>query len=539
MQVLPVPTGTLLQDRYRLVGAAGRTHFGQTYLARDQQRSNTLCILKEFLPRQRDPDFLHQRWQQFNQKAAILYRLRHPQLPSYQALIAQDNRLFWVRDYVEGKSYQVLLQECQQSGQAFSELEVLNLIAQILPVLHYLHSQGVVHRNVTPKSLIQREEDHLPILVNFGLVYELVAQLELHPVDAVVALGEWGYTPPEQLRGTPCPVSDLYALGMTAIALLAGCPLEELYNPETQTIIWEPAVHISPGLRQLLRRMVSPEVQQRPTSAMEISRWLQPLLQAAAWSGTDAPAPLPPVSPHTALSSTPRPVAPRPPRPKPVQANRSGLARSPGGDTVASLLMGAGIILLLSVIGWRVATTWRGVFPKPVQPLSLGGGSPAPTSSVQPAPNQPASQPTETPSNHLSDRIGQLGVDYTFFTQLVNEPFYEKYPQLRAQASTENAQQAQFQTEWNQIANSLIARLEQLTPATRTKLGRYRREDYAAWLRQLGETTSTSQRLDSAADARFYQLFPEMQGKRLTPNTFGQVWYAIAEEQLAQLKSSF
>jgi serine/threonine-protein kinase len=195
--------------------------------------------------------------------------------------------------------------------------------------------------------------------------------------------------------------------------------------------------------------------------------------------------------------------------------------------------MGVGIILLLSVIGWRVATTWQGIFP---QPLSLAGGSPAPTSSVQPAPNQQASPSAATKSNNLSDRMGQLGVDYTFFTQLVSEQFYEKYPQLRAQSSTEDAQQAQFQAEWNQIANSLMDRLEQLTPATRAKLGRYRREDYANWLRQLGETTSTSQRLDPIADARFYQLFPEMQGKKLAPNTFGQIWYAIAEEQLAQLK---
>jgi serine/threonine-protein kinase len=533
MQVLPVPTGTLLQDRYRLVGVAERTHFGQTYLARDQKRSNALCILKEFLPQQRDPDFLHQRWQQFNQRAAILYRLSHPQLPSYQALIAQDNRLFWVREYVEGKSYEVLLQERQQNGQAFSELEVLSLIAQTLPVLHYLHSHGVVHRNVNPKSLIQREEDDLPVLVNFGLVYELVAQLELHPVDAVAALGEWGYTPPEQLRGAPCPVSDLYALGMTAIALLAGCHLEELYNPETQTIIWESAVHISPGLRQLLRHMVAPEVQRRPTSALEISRWLQPLLQAAAQAVTYTPATMPPVLPNPALSGTPATVTPRPPRHKSARTNKSALARSPGGDTIASLLMGVGIILLLSVIGWRVATTWQGIFP---QPLSLGGGSPAPTSSVQPAPNQQASPSAATKSNNLSDRMGQLGVDYTFFTQLVSEQFYEKYPQLRAQSSTEDAQQAQFQAEWNQIANSLMDRLEQLTPATRAKLGRYRREDYANWLRQLGETTSTSQRLDPIADARFYQLFPEMQGKKLAPNTFGQIWYAIAEEQLAQLK---
>jgi hypothetical protein len=38
------------------------------------------------------------------------------------------------------------------------------------------------------------------------------------------------------------------------------------------------------------------------------------------------------------------------------------------------------------------------------------------------------------------------------------------------------------------------------------------------------------------ANNRFSQLFPDQKGKTLDPKTFGQVWYAIAEEELKQLK---
>jgi serine/threonine-protein kinase len=137
----------------------------------------------------------------------------------------------------------------------------------------------------------------------------------------------------------------------------------------------------------------------------------------------------------------------------------------------------------------------------------------------------------------LRDRRRQLNIDFQFFTNLVDEAFYAKYPQLRSQ-SLDNPEQAKLRTEWNAIASSIMDKLATLKPETRQKLGSYRRRNYDEWLATLGERgAKKSPRLDALADNRFWQLFPEQKGKALNPRTFGQVWYAIADEQLSAAKA--
>src|SRR5579883_455440 len=225
----PIAPGTLLHDRYRLIGVAGQGKFGQTYLARDQKRLNELCVLKEFTPVNQDAAAVEALRQRFHQAVSELYELQHPQLPRLRVMIAQEQRLYWGRDYIEGKSYGVLLDERKAQGQGFAEAEVIQFLLKVLPVLTYLHNRDVVHRNISLHTLIWRQQDQLPVLINFGLVQELVVRLQLHPVDRREALGQWGYAPPEQFNGKVDATSDLYALAVVAIALLAGDGPEALY----------------------------------------------------------------------------------------------------------------------------------------------------------------------------------------------------------------------------------------------------------------------------------------------------------------------
>ncbi|MBF2098993.1 MAG: hypothetical protein IGQ88_11550, partial [Gloeomargaritaceae cyanobacterium C42_A2020_066] len=50
----PLPSGTLLQNRYSLVRLLGQGGFGRTYLAQDKGRFDEACVLKEFIPSQSD-----------------------------------------------------------------------------------------------------------------------------------------------------------------------------------------------------------------------------------------------------------------------------------------------------------------------------------------------------------------------------------------------------------------------------------------------------------------------------------------------------
>jgi serine/threonine-protein kinase len=520
----PIAPGTLLQNRYCLIGAAGQGNFGQTYLARDQKRLNELCVVKEFTPLQQDPAVIESLRQRFHQDVSGLYELQHPQLPRLRMMFAQDERLYWVRDYVEGKSYGVLLDERKAQGQCFSEAEVIQFLLKVLPVLTYLHNRGVVHRNLSLDTLILRQQDQLPILINFGLVQELVIQLQLHPLDQNAVLGQWGFVPPEQLHGKADPTSDLYALAVTAIALLTGQMPSALYNSQTQQLDWEPLVTVNPTLMRLLHQMLHPHPKKRLASAAQVSHILEPLLANAV---VDAA----PVNTPEATQATDA-LQPFPTR---LPKKRSRPKRKGNSDPRASAAMVVGLVLLLAAIAWR--------FLPHQQPTAQPAASPSPVAVSPAAPPKVPAAPSPSPSvkvvsqDALRDRRRQLDIDFQFFTRLVDEAFYTQYPQLRSQ-SLDNPEQAKLRTEWNAIASSVMDKLATLKPESRQKLGSYRRRNYDQWLAALGERgAKKSPRLDALADGRFWQLFPDQKGKTLNPRTFGQVWYAIADEQLSAAKA--
>jgi serine/threonine-protein kinase len=59
-----------------------------------------------------------------------------------------------VEDYVEGVSYQELLNLRRSQGKLFTPAEVNQLFAQIIPVLAFVHAQGINHGNLSLDHLI-------------------------------------------------------------------------------------------------------------------------------------------------------------------------------------------------------------------------------------------------------------------------------------------------------------------------------------------------------------------------------------------------
>jgi len=183
--------------------------------------------------------------------------------------------------------------------------------------------------------------------------------------------------------------------------------------------------------------------------------------------------------------------------------------------------------------------------PSPPAPTS----SPPPTSSTPPAsspavptplstprPEDPGTKVTATLNDVLKKRRRELGINYNFFVDLVDEAFYMKHPNLQSQKISGGPEQKDLKQDWEKIAFALMNQLEKLPSENRQKLGSYSQKDYANWSGQLSE--EGRKRLGLITDTRFFELFPEMSGTALKPKTFGQIWYAIAEEKLADVANS-
>ncbi|MBD2071244.1 serine/threonine protein kinase [Leptolyngbya sp. FACHB-671] len=297
----PIPTGTVLQNRYRLSSILGQGGFGRTYLAEDLGRFNERCALKEFIPSQSGAYVLDKSKELFQREAAILYQIQHPQIPQFRATFEENQRLFLVQDYVEGKTYRTLLNERKAQGKAFTEAEVLQLMQQLLPVLAHIHSKGIIHRDIAPDNIILRQQDHLPVLIDFGVVKEIVTRVQPAETEhQPTTVGKIGYAPSEQIQsGRAYPNSDLYALAVSAVVLLTGKEPQELYDDRSLTWYWQQWAKVNPGFAQVLNRMLSYRPGDRYQSVSEVAQ----ALQALANPSVVTPPPPPPPTPTSATQA--------------------------------------------------------------------------------------------------------------------------------------------------------------------------------------------------------------------------------------------
>ncbi|HBW56405.1 MAG TPA: serine/threonine protein kinase, partial [Oscillatoriales bacterium UBA8482] len=304
-----IPVGTILQNRYRLISILGQGGFGRTYLAEDQGRFNERCALKEFIPVQTGTYALEKSQELFRREAQILYQIRHAQIPQFGAVFEENQRLFLVQDYVEGKTYHALLMERKNTTaglpKTFTESEIVLFLRQMLPVLAHIHNLGIIHRDISPDNIILRHQDQLPILIDFGVVIELATRINTPDLTLPPAtrVGKLGYAPFEQIQtGQAFPSSDLYALAVTAIVLLTGQEPQYLLDQTTLSWNWQPYTNVSSNFAQIIDKMLSRQPSDRYQSAPEVEQALQTLNQ---------PLNFPPTQPHQ-----PRPTStPQPPNP--------------------------------------------------------------------------------------------------------------------------------------------------------------------------------------------------------------------------------
>jgi serine/threonine protein kinase len=263
----PLPVGTILENNYKIIKELGQGGFARTYLAVNLRRFNENCVLKQFAPQVGAN--LAKATELFEREANVMYNLSHDQIPRFREqfkvqTIAGES-LFIVQDYVDGDNY---LEMIDRRGKLFSEKEACEFLQQILPVLDYIHSLDVIHRDISPDNIICRQVDGKPVLIDFGAVREAAAK---YSQTSATVIGKVGYAPEEQMRrGQVLPSSDLYALAATTLTLLTGEQPEKLYN--TQLAIWDWSRHIklSGGMNKLLHKMLSYRPDKRYPSAAAV-----------------------------------------------------------------------------------------------------------------------------------------------------------------------------------------------------------------------------------------------------------------------------
>ncbi len=274
--------GKVLQGRYQIIQNLGAGVFGQTYIAVDvDYPENPKCVVKLLKVSSSQPSYLDTLRLRFLTETETLKRLgRHHQIPQLIACFEENERFYLVQEFIEGHALTAELPINKNWGDIWTESEVIEFLKDVLGILEFIHSQGVIHCDIKPENLIRRAFDGKLVLIDFGSIqpvdFAIDTELPIHTVP-VTSLG---YIPPEQFIGQTQPNSDIYSLGMIAIQALTGlAPLQLKVDAYTNEINWYSyQTPINDYLAAILSQMIRYNYKDRFQSASEVLHILKQMI---------------------------------------------------------------------------------------------------------------------------------------------------------------------------------------------------------------------------------------------------------------------
>jgi eukaryotic-like serine/threonine-protein kinase len=259
----------LLKDRYRAIGFLDSGGMSRNFLAIDTDMpEEKRCVIKQFFPAPQvldDLEAFEKSIELFQREGAQLDRLGNESthIPQLFAYLEQERRFYLIQEFIDGQN---LLKELDKNT-AYSEGQIRQLLADLLPILKFVHDRGIIHRDIKPENIMRRKNGEL-VLIDFGMSKHLNSTVMSRGTTG----GTMGYAPPEQIRaGVAYPASDIYALGATCIHLLTDITPDRLYDFQTNKWLWREHLaaqerDISERLGAVIDRMLMTEVQDRHQS---------------------------------------------------------------------------------------------------------------------------------------------------------------------------------------------------------------------------------------------------------------------------------
>ena len=217
-------SGTLLNERYRLLEPLSRGPVAYVYEAVDVARSVHVAI-KLLSPEHLNETIgdVEQHLRRFRREARVLTRLRRS--PHVVKLLEHgcDDQGLWfiVMERLVGQPLNAIM---GQGLRLLSVAQFLRIAAQLARGLESIHRAGVIHRDVSPDNLMVIEQKNARRAIRY-IDFHLARVIDSPAVkeEEGAAIGKPAYMAPEQaLEGQAGPFSDVYSLGVVLYEMLTG-----------------------------------------------------------------------------------------------------------------------------------------------------------------------------------------------------------------------------------------------------------------------------------------------------------------------------
>ena len=225
----------------------------------------------------------------FIDEARVAARIHHPNVAATLDVVAREDELFVILEYVHGESLATLLRKATWNGRAMPLATALRVTVDVLYGLHAAHEAkteqgaplGIVHRDVSPQNVLIGT-DGLARVIDFGVAK---ATGRLQSTGEGQIKGKIAYMSPEQLRGESIDRrSDVYAASVMLWELLTGKRLFEQTNQGALMLsvlegeVLPPsamAVGLPKAFDEIVLRGLSRDPEQRFPTAQEMASRLE------------------------------------------------------------------------------------------------------------------------------------------------------------------------------------------------------------------------------------------------------------------------
>ena len=280
--------GTILLDRYRIIGLLGRGGMGEVYRADDLKLEQPVAL--KFLPRALEGD--PERLERLYGEVRMARQVSHPHVCRVWDVGEAEGQHFISMEFVDGENLASLL---RRIGRLPGD-KALEIAQQVTSGLAAAHDKGVLHRDLKPANVMLDGQGQVR-LTDFGLA-GLAESLEGDDIRS----GTPSYMSPEQLQGREVTTrSDIYALGLLLYELFTGRRTfegrnaVELLRKHRDERPIEPSA-IVPALSGAVERTIlaclEKDPKKRPPSVLTVSAMLSgrdPLAAAIAAGETPSP----------------------------------------------------------------------------------------------------------------------------------------------------------------------------------------------------------------------------------------------------------
>ena len=193
-------------------------------------------------------------------------------------------------EYFEDKfSYYIVMEYCpggdlfekMESVKKFTEEQAAKIMQQVFSVLFYMHTKGIIHRDIKLENILIVDEESLMIkVIDFNIAVFNKTKSKLSKMT-----GTPSYMAPEVIRGCYTDKCDLWSCGVLLYALISGeFPFDAEFHDQLLACILDGKVSlkesiwstVSVELKNLLLKLLQKDPEKRITAEAALKDlWIQ------------------------------------------------------------------------------------------------------------------------------------------------------------------------------------------------------------------------------------------------------------------------